>query len=302
MFGGLGGSVASPHAHAQRLADRPFAFRYLGDHVARRSENGPLAAIEWLDNSGLFVSPVSLRHWNEVPRQMEVCARLTAEFREDVAAYVREHWVDDFMNDRDGAHAEVAVRALLASRKGAPPLVGVDVLVDDPDFAAGNVPDMVMMDFSFPGGRSRPPAEITERMRTPRGLVDKLTDALHDSFIDPNEKNLKERAAAEAHLDTAALLAAQDVEDKRVRAGRIGYVELVADVDWPVWRPVAKAEKLLVAVQELWPEGCKTYEELAKELKKRGLTTLSGKEFTKASVVKVLIASRLVLGSDPPWK
>ena len=302
MLGGLGGSVASPHAHAPRFGDRPFAFRYLGERVGLRSEQGPLAALDWLDNSGLFMTPVSLRDWNEVARQMEVCARLTAKFRDEVVGYVHEHWVDDFTNDRDGAHAEAAVRHLLKGQSGVPPLVGVEVMVDDPDFADGNVPDLVMLDIAFPGGRPRSPAEITERMRTPPELVNKFASALHDKYIDSNEKNPVERLAAELRLDAAALLHAQVVEDARPRAGRIGYVELVPDVDWPTWKPVEKALALFAAVDDLWPKKCGTYEELAKELGKLGHATLSGKPFTKASVVKVLIAARLVAGSDPPWK
>ncbi len=267
-----------------------------------RSKQGPLAALEWLDKSGLFVPPVSLRDWNEVARQMEVCARLTAKFRDDVVSHVHEHWVDDFTNDRDGAHAEAAVRHLLGQRPGVPPLVGVEVQVDDSDFADGNVPDLVMLDFAFPGGRPRSPAEIAERMRTPPELVNKLTNALHDEYIDSNEKNPVKRLAAELRLGADALLLAQVVEDARPRAGRIGYVELVPDVDWPTWRPVEKAKALLAAVDDLWPKKCGTYEELAKELGKLGHATLTGKPLTKASVVKVLIAARLVAGSDPPWK
>lgn len=267
-----------------------------------RSQQGPLAALEWLDTSGLFVPPVSLRDWNERARQMQVCARLTVAFRDDVAAHVREHWVDDFMNDRDGAHAEAAVRHFLGLRTGVPPLVGVEVQVDDGDFADGNVPDLVMLDLAFPGGRPRTPTEIAERMRTPPELVAKFAKAFHDTYIDPNEKNPVARLAAEIKLDTAALLHAQAVEDARPRAGRTGYVELVSDVDWPTWRPVKKAEALLAAVDDLWPKKCGTYAALATELTKLGYGTLSGKPFTKSSVVKVLIAARLVSGSHPPWK
>ena len=267
-----------------------------------RSKQGPLAALEWLDESGLFVPPVSLRDWNEVARQMEVCARLTAKFRDEVVGYVHEHWADDFMNDRDGAHAEAAVRHLLKQHSGAPPLVGVEVMVDDPDFADGNVPDLVMLDFAFPGGRPRSPAEITERMRIPPELVDKFASALHDTYIDPNEKNPVVRLAAEANLDTAALLHAQAVEDSKPRAGRIGYVELVPDVDWHEWKAVDEAKSMLAAVEELWPMKCATYEALATKLTGLGHATLSGKPLTKASVVKVLIAARLVSGSHPPWK
>jgi hypothetical protein len=50
------------------------------------------------------------------------------------------------------------------------------------------------------------------------------------------------------------------------QAGRIGYVELVPDVDWPEWRPVEGARELLAAVDELWPARCRTYQELATEL------------------------------------
>jgi hypothetical protein len=189
----------------------------------------------------------------------------------------------------------------------------VDVLVDDPDAADGDVPDLLVLEFAFPGGRKLSRAELDrrhqgwlDRAATKRSEVARLVEVFAPDYPGVNSENTKVRERAERELEAWAAFVALATEDSRMysapQAGRIGYVKLVPDIDWPVWTPVEGARELLAAVDEFWPAKCATYQELADALTASNLMTLSGKPFTKASVMNVLIAARLVSGSHPPWK
>ncbi len=287
--------------------------------MAKRSTTSPLAAFDWLEDTGLFVKPVALRDWDEVARQLRICARLSDLFRERLAAWVREHWAETFSSNRDAAAGRRGVEVLLKEVAGCPRILDVDFDYDDPDAVESNVPEIVTLEVGLGGGRQRPKEDIERQIqalfakaklkpdevdRIRRRLTLKMEDGLRSDGMHRAERRAAARELAlELKLDLEFLTLV--LEDRRLyltpRAGRIGYLKVEPDDDWPRWRPVPEAQKLMGAVADLWRGECRTYQRLAEELNARGFTTLTGKAFTKASVIKVLIAERLVAGSDPPW-